>query len=168
MRFVLSIPRIIVGALVLFAISVMLYGVFMRYIVLPITDWMDVDPPNFFWVEEVGETTLAWLTMLGAAVAVKERSHFALSLLEHRFSPAMRKALHVFHNLLIAAFAGLIAWVGYKLVILNSVLTSPALEINLGWLYASAMIGGVLMVLYALDAARRPAAGEHSFADVRE
>ena len=36
----------------------MLYGVFMRYIMLPITDWLDVDPINFFWVEEVGETTL--------------------------------------------------------------------------------------------------------------
>ena len=55
----LAIPKIVVGGLVLLAISVMLYGVFMRYVMLPITDWLDVDPINFFWVEEVGETTLA-------------------------------------------------------------------------------------------------------------
>ena len=59
----------------------MLYGVFMRYVMLPITDWLDVDPVNFFWVEEVGETTLAWLTLIGAAIAVAERSHFTLNLL---------------------------------------------------------------------------------------
>ena len=59
----------------------MLYGVFMRYVMLPITDWLDVDPVNFFWVEEVGETTLCWLTLIGAAVGVAERSHFTLTLL---------------------------------------------------------------------------------------
>ena len=41
-------PKFIVGFLVLFAISVMLCGVFLRYVMLPITDWMDVDPVNFF------------------------------------------------------------------------------------------------------------------------
>lgn len=168
MRFVLLLPKIIVGGLVLFAISVMLYGVLMRYVALPITDWLDIDPPNFFWVEEVGETSLAWLTLLGAAVAVKERSHFALNLVEHRLPPKAQAALHVAHNLIIAAFGGLIAWLGYKLVLLNIDLSSPALEINMGWLYGCAVAGGILMMLYALDAARRPHDPEHTFADVRE
>ena len=88
MRTVVLLPRILLGGLVLLAIGVMLYGVFARYIMLPITDWLDTDPPNFFWVEEVGETTLAWLTLIGAAVAVHERSHFALNLVTHRFPPA--------------------------------------------------------------------------------
>src|SRR5882757_190205 len=101
MWLVLRLPAILLGGLVLFAISVMLYGVFCRYVMLPVTDWLDVDPPNFFWVEEVGETTLAWLTMIGAAIAVKERSHFALNLFTHRFPPRAQAFLHVFHNLLI-------------------------------------------------------------------
>jgi TRAP-type C4-dicarboxylate transport system permease small subunit len=168
MRVLLLVPRILLGGLVLFAIGVMLYGVFARYILLPVTDWLDVDPPNFFWVEEVGETTLAWLTMIGAAIAVRERSHFALSLVTHRLSDGGRRWLHVAHNILIAAFAGLVAWEGCKLVGLNAMLTSPALEISLGWLYASIVAGGVLMALYALDLARHPDAAEHSFADVRE
>ena len=168
MRLLVLLPKVLLGGLVLFAISVMLYGVFARYVMLPVTDWLDVDPPNFFWVEEVGETTLAWLTMIGAAVAVKERSHFALNLVSHRFSAPARAALHVVHNLIIAGFGGLVAWLGYKLVVVNMTLTSPALEISLGWLYASATVGGILMALYALDAARHPAGPEHTFADVRE
>jgi TRAP-type C4-dicarboxylate transport system permease small subunit len=161
-------PRIILGSLVLFAISVMLYGVFARYILLPITDWLDIDQPNFFWVEEVGETSLAWLTMIGAAIAVKQRSHFALHLIAHRFSPRARALLHLVHNSIIAGFGGLIAWLGFKLVLLNITLTSPALEMSLGWLYASMVAGGILIALYALDAARHPAGPDHSFADVRE
>ncbi len=168
MRALFLLPRILLGGLVLFAIGVMLYGVFARYVLLPLTDWLDWDQPNFFWVEEVGETTLAWLTMIGAAIAVKERSHFALNLITHRLSERTRAGLHIAHNLIIAGFGGLIAWFGYKLVLLNITLTSPALEMSLGWLYASTVVGGILMALFALDAARRPAGPEHSFADVRE
>ena len=167
-RLVGMLPRIVLGGLVLFAIAVMLYGVLARYVLLPVTDWLDIDPPNFFWVEEVGETTLAWLTMVGAAIAVQERSHFAVNLMTHRFSDQARKVLHVAHNLLIAGFGGLVAWLGYKLVLLNHTLTSPALELSLGWLYASTVVGGILIVLYALDAARDPGAPDHTFVDVRE
>jgi len=165
---VLAIPKILTGGLVLLAIGVMLYGVFMRYVMLPITDWMDVDPINFFWVEEVGETTLAWLTLIGAAVAVAERSHFTLTLLTHHFSPRTRHAIHVGNHLLIAAFGGLVAWLGVKLALLNAMLTSPALEFSLAWLYAAAIVGGILMALYALRAACNPAGPEHDILDVRE
>jgi TRAP-type C4-dicarboxylate transport system permease small subunit len=168
MRLLVRLPQVVLGSLVLGAIGVMLYGVFCRYVMLPVTDWLDVDPPNFFWVEEVGETTLAWLTMIGAAIAVKERSHFALNLITHRFSQRSRERLHVAHHLLIAGFGLLIAWFGFKLVLLNISLTSPALEISLGWLYGSIVAGGLLMALYALDGARHPAGPVHTFADVRE
>ena len=168
MNAVLAIPKIIVGGLVLLAIGVMLYGVFMRYVMLPITDWLDVDPINFFWVEEVGETMLAWLTLIGAAVGVAERSHFTLTLLSHHFSPRVQHVVHVGNNLLIAAFGGLVAWIGVKLAILNSMLTSPALEFSLAWLYSAATDGGILMALYALHAAGNPAGPDHDIMDVRE
>ena len=168
MQTVLAIPKIVVGALVLLAIGTMLYGVFMRYVMLPITDWLDVDPINFFWVEEVGETTLIWLTLIGAAVGVAERSHFTLTVFTHRLPIRLQHIIHVVNNLLIAAFGGLIAWVGVKLSILNAMLTSPALEFSLAWLYASTVVGGILIVLYALAAARHPAGPDHQITDVRE
>ena len=168
MNAVLAIPKVIVGGLVLLAIGVMLYGVFMRYVMLPITDWLDVDPINFFWVEEVGETTLCWLTLVGAAVGVAERSHFTLTLLSHHFSPRVQHVVHVGNNLLIAAFGGLVAWLGVKLAILNEMLTSPALEFSLAWLYSAATVGGILMALYALHAAGNPAGPDHDIMDVRE
>jgi TRAP-type C4-dicarboxylate transport system permease small subunit len=167
-RTVLVIPKIITGGLVLLAIAVMLYGVFMRYVMLPITGWLDVDPISFFWVEEVGETTLAWLTLIGAAVGVAERSHFTLTLLSHRFSPGVQRAIHIGNNLLIAAFGALIAWLGVKLAILNAMLTSPALEFSLAWLYAAATAGGILMMLYALQAANEPTGPDHDIVNVRE
>jgi TRAP-type C4-dicarboxylate transport system permease small subunit len=163
MRVSYLLPRVLLGGLVLFAIGVMLYGVFARYFLLPISDYFDWDQPNFFWVEEVGETSLAWLTLIGAAIAVKDRSHFALHLVTHRFSDPARAVLHIVHNLIIATFGGIVAWQGYKLVELNITLTSPALEMSLGWLYASTVVGGILIALFAMDAMRRPAGPDPSF-----
>ena len=142
-------PRVFVGILVLGAIGVMLFGVIARYVLLPITDWFDVDPVNFFWVEEVGETTLAWITMIGAAIAVAERGHFHLTVLVHRLPPSWQRTVDAATFCLIAAFGLLTAWLGVKLAMLNASLTSPGLEFSLAWLYIPSAIGGALMALYA-------------------
>ena len=55
-------PKIVLTALLVLAIADMLIGVFLRYVVVEITDYLDLDPISFFWVEEVGEFGLAWLT----------------------------------------------------------------------------------------------------------
>ena len=48
------------------------------------------------------------------------------------------------------AVGGLTAWYGFKLCLLNRTLTTPGLQINLAWLYASAVVGGILIAVYAL------------------
>jgi len=153
-------PKFIVGFLVLFAISVMLCGVFLRYVMLPITDWMDVDPVNFFWVEEVGELALTWLVMIGAALGVTENSHFYLTVFTHKLSAAAQRRMAILNQLIIASFGALIAWICFKLFTLNSGLTSPALEISLGLFYVSATFGGILMALQAGGNIRRLHTGE--------
>ncbi len=160
------VPKILVGGLVLGAIGTMLFGVLARYVLLPITNWMDVDPVNFFWVEEVGETALAWITLIGAAIGVAERTHFSLAILMHRVSPKVRTIVHYFNHVVIFAFALLVAWLGLKLALLNASLTSPGLEFSLAWVYAPAAVGGLLMAIYAVKAGRDLT--EHSIADVRE
>jgi TRAP-type C4-dicarboxylate transport system permease small subunit len=162
-----SIPKILVGGMVLFAIGAMLFGVLARYILLPITNWLDVDPVNFFWVEEVGETALAWITLIGAAIAVRERSHFALAVFVHRLHPVAQRAIHIGNHVIIAAFALLTAVLGVKLARLNAGLTSPGLEFSLAWLYIPAAVGGGLMAIYALVIACGPVV-EHTIHDVKE
>ena len=44
----------------------------------------------------------------------------------------------------------LAAWYGYQLCLLNRTLTTPGLQINLAWLYASAVVGGILIAIYGL------------------
>src|SRR5258708_4092266 len=159
-KFIANIPKIVVALLLVAAIVNLLIGVFLRYVMIEVTDWLDVDPIRFTWVEEVGEMMLAWLTLIGAAIGVRERSHFTLHVLH--LSPAARVWAERIHHLLIAGVGGLAAWYGLKLCLLNRTLATPGLEINLAVLYASAVVGGVLLVIYAISMIVAPPPRDHS------
>jgi len=162
---VLLLPKIVLTGLLILAIGDMIVGVFLRYVMIPVTDWLDLDPINFFWVEEVGEYTLAWLTLIGAGIGIAERAHFTLRVLTHRLPLPAQRVIHVATHLLIAGFGALAAWYGLQLAIVNSLLTSPALEINLAWLYAAPAVGGALIVLYGLAMAFEPPPDPDPFHD---
>ena len=51
---------------------------------------------------------------------------------------------------LIVVFGALVAVFGWQVTELNSQSFSPALVLNLRWLYLSSVVGGVLMVVYGL------------------
>ena len=148
-RFIASIPKIVVSLLLVAAIVNLLVGVFLRYVMIPVTDWLDVDSIPFTWVEEVGEMLLAWLTLIGAAIGVRERSHFTLHVL--RLTPSGQLLVERIHHVLIAIFGAIAAWYGVRLCVLNHTLVTPGLSINLAVLYASVVVGGALLVVYAVS-----------------
>ena len=148
-RFIASIPKIVVSLLLVAAIINLLVGVFLRYVMIPVTDWLDVDSIPFTWVEEVGEMLLAWLTLIGAAIGVRERSHFTLHVLH--LTPRGQILVERIHHVLIAIFGAIAAWYGVRLCVLNHTLVTPGLSINLAVLYASVVVGGALLVVYAVS-----------------
>ena len=151
LRFLAAVPKFVITALIILAMINLLIGVVLRYFVGAITDWLDIDPVPFTWVEEVGEMALAWLTLIGAAVGIRARSHFTLHVLTHKLPPAVQLWIHRFNHTLIVGFGCLIAWYGYQICLLNRTLATPGLQINLAWLYASAVAGGVLIALYGIS-----------------
>ena len=147
-RILPAVPKFAVTALIILAIVNLLIGMILRYFVGAITDWLDVDPVPFTWVEEVGEMSLAWLTLIGAAIGIQSRSHFALAVFVHRLPQTAQIWIHRFNHALIMGVGALTAWYGFKLCLLNRTITTPGLEINLAWLYASSVAGGILIVIY--------------------
>lgn len=152
-RALAALPRIVLAAILLVAIVDMLLGVLLRYVVIDITDYFDWPSVSFFWVEEVGEFALCWLTLIGAAVAILERTHFALAVLTHRLPERVQRVVERVNHLLIAGFGLLTAVYGWKISVLNSMLVSPGLEINLGLLYFSTVVGGGLIAFYGFGVA---------------
>ena len=134
LRHLSAVPKFAVTALIILAIVNLLVGVILRYFVGAVTDWLDVDPVPFTWVEEVGEFSLAWLTLIGAAIGIRSRSHFALAVFVHRLPQTAQLWIHRFNHALIMGVGVLTAWYGFKLCLLNRTITTPGLDIILAWL----------------------------------
>jgi TRAP-type C4-dicarboxylate transport system permease small subunit len=150
LRFLGFLPHVIVTLLMLFAMADMLAGVFLRYVMTKISMAFDLPSIRFFWVEEIGELCLAWMTFIGAAIGIRRGVHFSVQIVTDRFAPGARMAVFTVHYLLIAGLGAVIAYYGWHVAEQNSLSFSPALDLNLRWLYLSAVVGGVLIVIYSL------------------
>lgn len=148
-RFVQWLPHAVVTALMIVAMVDMLIGVFLRYVVTWISATFDLPSIRFFWVEEIGEYALAWLTFIGAAIGIRRGTHFAVQVLTEHLPAKLRRAVVAGHYVLLIGFGLLVAVFGWHVSELNSQSFSPALDLNLRWLYLSSVVGGVLIAVYS-------------------
>ncbi len=153
-RWVAAVPHVVVTVLMLVAMADMLTGVFLRYVMTKVSAVLDLPSVRFFWVEEIGELCLAWMSFVGAAIGIRRGIHFSVHMITDRFPVRARLAVFTAHYLLIAAFGALVAVFGWQVTELNSQSFSPALSLNLRWLYLSSVAGGVLIVVYSLASIR--------------
>jgi TRAP-type C4-dicarboxylate transport system permease small subunit len=147
-------PHVVMTALMIVAMVDMLVGVFLRYVMTWVSATFDLPSVRFFWVEEIGEYSLAWLTFIGAAIGIRRGTHFAVHFLTDHLRPAVCRGVKVGHHVLLIGFGVLLAVYGWQVSELNSQSYSPALDLNLRWLYLSAVVGGILIVVYSLAGAR--------------
>jgi len=148
-RWIAAVPPVFVTALMLVAITDMLAGVFLRYVMTKVSAVLNLPSIRFYWVEEIGELCLAWMSFVGAAIGIRRGVHFSVQMISDRFPAGVRRALFTAHYLLIAGFGALVAIFGWQVAELNSQSFSPALDLNLRWLYLSSVVGGVLIVVYS-------------------
>ena len=160
LRAVAWLPPVAVTVLMLVAMVDMLAGVFLRYVMTWLSATFNLPSIRFFWVEEIGEYALAWLTFIGAAIGIRRGTHFAVHILTDRLSAPLRRAIAAGHAMLLVGFGGLVAIYGWQVSELNSQSYSPALDLNLRWLYLSAVVGGILIVVYSLAALAETLRGE--------
>jgi TRAP-type C4-dicarboxylate transport system permease small subunit len=143
-----AIPHVVITVLMVVVTVDMLVGVFLRYVMTWVSATFDLPSIRFFWVEEVGEWSLAWLSFIAAALGIRRGIHFAVHLVINRFPLPLRRAVLAAQCLLIVLFGVLLAIFGWQVAELNSQSFSPALVLNLRWLYLSSVVGGVLIVVY--------------------
>jgi tripartite ATP-independent transporter DctM subunit len=102
------------------------------------------------WSDELAVILLLWLTMLGAAVALRRGQHLRLTVLVDSVSEGTRNAMETASDLLVILFAVALIVFGLDYAQDEAFLRTPALELSGAWRAAALPVGGALMLQAAL------------------
>ena len=102
------------------------------------------------WSEELVGYLFAWSTMFGAAIVSGERGHMNIPILVDKFNPPMRKALHIFAEVIALLFsASILVFGGFQVSSLAMGQQTSSLGVAVGVFYWVMPICGILMVVYS-------------------
>lgn len=100
------------------------------------------------WGEEMSRFLFIALCIFGAAIAMKERTHFAITMLTDKFPSSIRPRLEVGVALATSVLLSVVIYRGWGLVLLNRNQDSPALGVNMSIPYAAIPLGAMLMLIF--------------------
>ena len=145
-RFILGLDRllgrlesVLLAAMVAAITAVTFAQVFTRY----------VTESPFIWTEEVARYLFVWITLIGAAAAVRANGHFGLDILR-RYAPPLRTLLGAATTLVVAAFLALLFWTGISETRQAATQISPALQVGMQWAYLALPVGAALALWHVL------------------
>lgn len=108
------------------------------------------------YTEEIARFMLIWIGLLGAAYAYRTKMHLGLDLLTAKLTGATRLWAELFSAACVGFFSVIVMIVGgVQLVSLIWELkqSSAALGIQMAFIYSVIPLAGVIITLYAVDAA---------------
>lgn len=101
------------------------------------------------WTVEVIQAVFLWLSLLGAAVAVKTASHVEVDLLSDRLTPRMALVVRLFGLIVTIGVAAILLVEGWQTVIRGTRQTLPITGLPAAWVHSALPVSAALIVLYA-------------------
>ncbi len=102
-----------------------------------------------FWSDELARYSMVWLVLVGAAVAVREKSLMNVDVLESLF-PKSRVILNIFQSITILVYSAFILYIGFGTLELVSAQRSPNMGLSMSFVYAALPVAAVLLILHAI------------------
>ena len=103
------------------------------------------------WAESTALVLILYVTMLGAAVGVRDAGHIGLELLLILAPDALRLRLEVVIHFLVGTFGLIMAWNGWVLAELVMAYKIPTLGLPEGINHLPLAISGILIALFSLE-----------------
>lgn len=102
--------------------------------------------------EEILRYLLVWTTMVGGAYAYGRRKHLSINMLAKKLPARAQKLLDIFVQAIVIAFCVVVMIIGdLRLVETTFNQISSALHLPMPYVYASILVGGVLIIFYAIE-----------------
>ena len=103
------------------------------------------------WAESLSLLLVLYVTMLGAAVAVRDAGHIGFESLTNLLPETGQRRLQIVVHLLVLLFGALMTWYCGQLAESVHSYKIPNLGLSEGWKYAPATLSGALIVLFSIE-----------------
>ncbi|MGI5965576.1 TRAP transporter small permease [Anaerotruncus rubiinfantis] len=103
------------------------------------------------WSEELCKFLFIWCTFIGAILVSADNGHFCVDFFVTKCSPVVQKILKYLSFALVALFSVILIYFGVKLMMSNTNRISPALGIQMSYIYTIFPINGVLVILHLIE-----------------
>jgi TRAP-type C4-dicarboxylate transport system permease small subunit len=101
--------------------------------------------------EAMARYLFVWLTMYGGAYVFGKRQHMNLSFVRDKFTPRIKTIVEMISELIIGVFAVIVMILGgYVQTTKQMIQADPTTQIPMGYVYSTVLIGGILIVFYAV------------------
>ena len=105
---------------------------------------------SIYWADELAQSLLVWLTFLGAAVAIRESSHYSFDTIQNSLKGATLKTYKILGNAIVMAMvAAMLYWSSIVTVGIRSWIM-PAMGVSRALLYVACPVGCIFMLIYSL------------------
>ncbi len=105
---------------------------------------------SLYWADELAQILLVWLTFLGAALAVKEKSHYVLNFLIEKLKGKAKKICWIFQQVMILTAISILLYYSSIVTFKIRLWVMPATEISRIFVYAACPIGCLMMLYYSI------------------
>ena len=103
--------------------------------------------------DELSRYLFMWVAMIGAAYTTGQKRHLAIDLLVMKLSGKRKFLVEIFIQIAITAFAVIVLIYGGSVLTIQTLAAgqlTPALGIEMGYVYFCLPITGILMVIYSI------------------
>lgn len=103
------------------------------------------------WSEELARYCFVWIVFLGGAIGLSGGIHLGVDLIVNLLPAPVRRALDALTSALIAAFAATVIYASWPVLSMNMLQRSPALGVQMTYVYAAIPISMALIFLICLE-----------------
>lgn len=103
------------------------------------------------WSEEMARYCFVWIVFLGGAVGLSRGIHLGVDLFVNMLPPKAQRGLDILTTLLIGAFAATVINASLPVLNMNMFQRSPALGVQMSWIYIAIPISMGLIVLICAE-----------------
>lgn len=108
------------------------------------------------WSEELARYCFVWIVFLGGAIGFFRGVHLGVDLLVNALPQRLRSILDLLINALIAGFAGTVIYASIPVIKMNMFQISPALGLQMSWIYMAIPVSmGLIALIAFMRIARR-------------